>query len=80
MYVLLSPSSSSNYFQKGADIHSLPGVGCVVFVQVDSPVTLISLWVADVETGKARQLIGPPEFAINTILEQYFTFSFCILL
>lgn len=32
--------------------------------------TLPGLWVADVETGKARQLLGAPEYALNTILDQ----------
>lgn len=65
MYVLLSPCSSSSSVR---GLHTF--LGCVVPVQVDSPVTLISLWVADVEAGVARQLLGPPQYAVNTILEQ----------
>lgn len=39
--------------------------------QGEGPVTLPSLWVAAVDTGKARQLLGAPEYALNTILDQF---------
>ncbi|CAI6005876.1 unnamed protein product [Closterium sp. NIES-64] len=31
----------------------------------------LSLWVADVATGKARQLLGPPHAAINAVFDSY---------
>lgn len=39
--------------------------------QGEGPVTLPSLWVADAETGKARQLLGAPEYALNTVLDHF---------
>lgn len=42
-------------------------LGCT---QGEGPATLPGLWVTDVETGKARQLLGAPEYALNTILDQ----------
>lgn len=39
--------------------------------QGEGPATLPGLWVTDVETGKARQLLGAPEYALNTILDQF---------
>ena len=41
-----------------------------LLLQGEGPVTLPSLWVTSVETGKARQLLGAPEYALNTILDQ----------
>jgi hypothetical protein len=41
----------------------------VHYVQEEGPVTFLSLWIADVKTGDAKPLIGPPQFGLNTIFE-----------
>ncbi|CAK9227479.1 unnamed protein product [Sphagnum troendelagicum] len=37
----------------------------------EGPVSFLSLWIADVRTGDAKPLIGPPQFGLNTIFESY---------
>jgi hypothetical protein len=41
----------------------------VHYVQEEGPVSFLSLWIADVRTGDAKPLIGPPQFGLNTIFE-----------
>jgi hypothetical protein len=31
----------------------------------------LSLWVADIETGQARELIGPPGLILNPVFDTY---------
>ncbi|XP_024379189.1 probable glutamyl endopeptidase, chloroplastic [Physcomitrium patens] len=37
----------------------------------NGPPSLLTLWIANVKTGKARRLIGPPELHLNSIFESY---------
>ncbi|CAM6051998.1 unnamed protein product [Sphagnum compactum] len=39
--------------------------------QEEEPSSLLSLWVADVSTGYARELIGPPQYGLNTTFGSY---------
>ena len=39
------------------------------FTQVDDLPSLLNIWIADVKTGQARRLVGPPELCVNSIFE-----------
>eukprot|EP00897_Mesotaenium_endlicherianum_P002958 jgi/Mesen1/2690/ME000167S01839 len=37
----------------------------------DGARSMLGLWVADVATGQARQLAGPPDYCLNTVFDSY---------
>lgn len=39
--------------------------------QEEDGCSMLGLWVADISTGQARRLFGPPEFSLNTIFDSY---------
>ncbi|XP_024364873.1 probable glutamyl endopeptidase, chloroplastic [Physcomitrium patens] len=76
---MLGPGRSVSGLPEGAKINFVswsPDAQHIAFsVRVpeeeDGPPSLLSLWVADVKTGQARKLIGPPQVCLNTIFRLY---------